>query len=106
MDLGVIGQGAHVHFPEIQGRGTVAAFAADWLVAKIINANIAPLLHNCLLVDEGEEEVEAVEVIVGEDVTVCVVVLRHDDLFGSEECSELVIEVHFLLVASRIVADP
>lgn len=58
------------------------------------------------MVDEGEEEVEAVEMVMGEDVAFCVVILCHYDLFSPEEGSEFVIEVHFLLVAGGFVADP
>ena len=57
-------------------------------------------------VDEGDEKIEAVEVLVGEDVILLIVVLGHDDLFCPEEGPEVVVEVHFLVVAFRVVADP
>lgn len=42
----------------------------------------------------------------GEDVLLAIIVLSHDDLFGPEEGSKVSVEVLFLLVADRIVADP
>lgn len=32
--------------------------------------------------------------------------LHHHDLFGAEERSEVVVEVHLLLVALAVMADP
>ncbi len=58
------------------------------------------------MVDKRQEEIEPIEMLMGEDVLLAIIVLSHDDLFGPEEGSKVSVEVLFLLVADRIVADP
>lgn len=58
------------------------------------------------MVDKRQEEIEPIEMLMGEDVLLAIIVLSHDDLFGPEERSKVSVEVLFLLVADRIVADP
>lgn len=41
-----------------------------------------------------------------EDILLGIIVLSHDDLFCPEEGSKLLVELHFLLISSGIVADP
>ena len=105
-EVGVICQGPHVHFPEVQRRGPVATLSAYRSVAETFNAKFPTILYYALSVYEGEQEVEAVEMFFGEDVQLCVLILGHDDLLGSEEGTKLLVKIHFLLVAGRVVTDP
>ena len=41
-----------------------------------------------------------------EDILLGIIILSHDDLFCPEEGSELLVELHFLLIPSGIVTDP
>ena len=63
-------------------------------------------MHNSFLIDQGKQEVKAIEVIVVKDVVLLVVVLSHDNLLGAEEGSEAIVEIHFLDVACGVMADP
>ena len=97
-EVGIIGKGTHIHFPEVEGGGSVAALSTYRPVTETLNAKFSSFLHYALAVYEGEQEVETVEMFFGEDVLLCVLILGHDDLFGAEEGAKVLVKIHFLLV--------
>lgn len=106
LDVLIEGQVGDVHLPDIEGGGPVAALAHNRAEAQCVDFDLSVLKGGGFLVDEGQQEIKRIQMVVVEDVGSRGLLLRQDDLLRPEECSELVVEVLFLLVTVAGVRHP